>query len=189
MRNAELHSALSPFTGIDQDEFWQQYWAQAVLLVHAQDKTLEDLVGVNRVAAIEAYVAKNKANIAARVEAQVTRARQRYEAAATSQDAAAEITQINQRDELSYEFRSSTTCPACEQTGWLLGDAGDQIDVEYDHEDGTAKEQLSVWVEGFECNACGLHLHGAEYVEAARLPEIFDDERPYDPGYDDYGND
>lgn len=35
MRNAELHSALSPFTAIDQDGFWQQYWSQAVLLVYA----------------------------------------------------------------------------------------------------------------------------------------------------------
>ena len=189
MRNAELHSALSPFTGIDQDAFWQQYWSQAVLLVHAQDKTLEDLVGRHQVSAIEAHVARNRANLAARVEAQVTRAKQRYEAAVTSRDAVAEIAEINRRDELPYEFRSSTRCPACGETAWLLGDSADQVDVEYDYEDGTAKELLTVWVEGFECEECGLHLDGAEYVEAAGLPDNFEDDRPYEPGYDDYGND
>jgi hypothetical protein len=189
MRNEELHSALSPFAGVDQEDFWQRYWAQVVLLVHAQDRTLHDLVGAKRVATIEKHVAQNKANIAARVQAQIERAKQRYEAAATSKDVAAEIVKINERDELDWEHRSSIACPACGEKAWLLGDAADQEDVEYDYEDGTARELLSVWAEGFECEACGLHLNGAEYVEAAALPQTFEDDRPYEPGYDDYGND
>lgn len=189
MRNEELHSALSPFTGVDQDKWWQRYWAQAVLLVHAKDKTLGALVGEPRVEAIEQYLARNKTTIAARVEAQVERARRRHEVAATSRDALAEIAEINQRDELYWDHRSSVECPACGELAWLLGDSADQIDVEYDYEDGTARETLEVYAEGFGCAACGLHLNGVEYVDAAGLPETFEDDRPYDPGFDDYGND
>lgn len=189
MRNEELHSALSPFTSVDENDFWQRYWAQVVLLVHAQDRTLEALVGKQRVAAIEKHVAQNRANIAARVETQIKRAKQRFEAAASSRDAAAEIAQINQRDQLDWEHRSSVECPACGERAWLLGDSADQEDIEYDYEEGTARELLSVWAEGFGCEACGLHLNAAEFVEAAGLPETFGDDRPYDPGYEDYGND
>lgn len=189
MRNEELHSALSPFTGVDQDKWWQRYWAQSILLVHAQDKTLVALVGEQRVGTIEKHLARNKENIAARVATQVERARHRYEVATTSRDASAQIAEINQRDELDWDHRSSVECPACGEFAWLQGDSADQLDVEYDHEDGAARELLTVHAEGFGCEACGLHLNGAEYVAAAGLPDTFEDERPYDPGFDDYGND
>jgi len=188
MRNEELHSALSPFTGIDQDDFWQRYWSQVVLLVHAQDRTLEALVGESRIAAIEKHVAENKANTAARVKAQIERARQRHEAAEASKDAASEIVRINERDHLNWEYRSPRACPACAEQAWLFGDVADQEDIDYDCEDGP-REMLSVWAEGFGCESCGLHLTGAEYLEAAGFPETFEDDRPYEPGYDDYGND
>lgn len=189
MRNEELHSALSPFTGVDEEGWWQRYWAQAVLLVDAQDETVRDLVGSVSESVVEDHLARNSENVKRRVRTMLERARRRWELAATSRDAAAEIAQLVSRTGFDGDFHGTTQCPACGEPGRLQGDYVEDSEVEYDYEDGTALELLTVLSEAFECDTCGLRLVGAEYVTAAGLPEQFDDHRDYEPEWDDYGND
>lgn len=188
-RNEELHSALTPFTGQDEDEWWDRYWSQAVVLVDAQDETLPGLVGPDREATVEAHLARNVANTSRRVEAMVDRAAQRYALAATSEDARREISALVERLKFAFDFSSDVDCPACANSAYLFGDDVIDSGVEEDYEEGTAVELLEVSADFFECEVCGLRLDGPAYVAEAGLPEFFKAERDYDPVYDDYGND
>lgn len=188
-RNEELHSALAPFASVDEDQWWQRYWAQAVILVHAQDRTIVDLVGHKRDGTVEAHLARNKENIARRVQAMTERAQRRWERAASSEDARQEILALLGRATGDGEFHSHLHCPVCGELGDAYGDNALWSDVEYDGEDGSAIERFEVATEHFECSGCALRLAGAEYVIAAGMDETFETQREYEPEWDDYGND
>lgn len=61
--------------------------------------------------------------------------------------------------------------------------------MQYDYEEGTAWGTLTVSVESFSCENCGLVLPEHDFISVADLPESFTVEREYEPEYDDYGND
>jgi hypothetical protein len=188
-RNEELHSALTPFTGIDEEAWWDRYWSQAVILVHAQDETLADFVGSGKEGVVEGHLARNVTNTSRRVQAMIDRASQRYALAIASEDGRREISTLVERLKFEFEFASSVECPACENSAHLFGDDVLGSEVEEDYEEGTAVELLEVSADFFECESCGLRLDGPSYVAEAGLPESFEAERDYEPVYDDYGND
>lgn len=188
-RNEELHSALAPFTGIDEDAWWDRYWSQAVILVDAQDETLVDFVGAGNASIVENHLERNAANTSRRVQAMIDRAAQRYALAADSEDARRQITRLVERLRFDFDFTTDVDCPACEQDAFLFGDDVMESEVEEDYEEGTAIELLNVSADFFECENCGLRLDGPAYVSEAGLPESFEVERDYEPVYDDYGND
>lgn len=188
-RNEELHSALAPFTGIDEDAWWDRYWSQAVILVDAQDETLVDFVGAGNASIVENHLERNAANTSRRVQAMIDRAAQRYALAADSEDARRQITRLVERLRFDFDFTTDVDCPACEQDAFLFGDDVTESEVEEDYEEGTAIELLNVSADFFECENCGLRLDGPAYVSEAGLPESFEVERDYEPVYDDYGND
>lgn len=188
-RNEELHSALSPFASIDADTWWERYWSQAVILIHAQDAELADFVGTSREPEVESHLARNRENVDRRVQALVERAQHRFRLAEESEDAWREIVELNARPGFLADFQDPTRCPACTDFGSLLGDAILDAEVEYDDEGWAPTEHVVIAAEAFECEACGLRLHGLEYVEAAGLPDSFQAEREFEPVYDDYGND
>lgn len=188
-RNEELHSALTPFTGIDEEAWWDRYWSQAVILVHAQDETLADFVGSDKEGVVEGHLARNVTNTSRRVQAMIDRASQRYALAIASEDGRREISTLVERLKFEFEFTSSVECPACENSAHLFGDDVLESEVEEDYDEGTAVELLEVSADFFECEACGLRLDGPSYVSEAGLPESFETERDYEPVYDDYGND
>jgi hypothetical protein len=76
-RNEYLHGGSAVFTAIPADAWWPRYWAQAFILVNAQDKVLEELVGLDRVPVVEGHLAKNRKNIEHRAEMLIYRAQQR----------------------------------------------------------------------------------------------------------------
>ena len=188
-RNEELHSAVSPFTGLDEEVWWERYWAQAVILIHGQDMTVAEFVGDQRESGVEDYLARNAANVARRLEAMVERARRRWSLAASSQDVAREIASLVSRFVAEGDFSTATECPACSEGAHISGDYVSQSDVIIDHEAGAATEVLTVFAEFFQCEHCGLRLTGPDYLVAAGLPSAFEVEQEYEPGWDDYGND
>lgn len=188
-RNEELHSALSPFSSIDSDKWWERYWSQAIILIHAQDAELADFVGARREREIEQHLARNRQNVSRRVQTLIERAQHRSRLAAKSEDAWNEIVALNARPGFLADFHEPTRCPACEDLGSLLGDEVLDAEVEYEGEEWVPTEHVIVAAEAFECEACGLRLHGLEYIEEAGLPDSFHAEREYEPVYDDYGND
>jgi hypothetical protein len=54
-----------------------QYWALASILVTAQDRDIEELVGHDRTAVVEGHLEQNAKNIEHRTEALIARAQQR----------------------------------------------------------------------------------------------------------------
>ncbi len=76
-RNNYLHGGAAAFSPLPADAWWPRFWAQAVVLLHAQDKDLEDFVGFDRVQAVESHLFRNKRNVEQRVEMLIARAQQR----------------------------------------------------------------------------------------------------------------
>lgn len=188
-RNEELHSGSLPFSDLPEEAWWQRFWAQAVLLVHAQDETLESFVGPKRVPSIESQLAKNAENLTLRVQSLIQRAVQRYELLTSSQLTAKVAAELAATTSIGLDHMTIAECPACRERGFLYGDYVADSDVEYDYEEGVAWEHLSVYSEIFSCDHCGLLLEGQEFVRVAGLPEAFEIEREAEPVWDDYGND
>ncbi|MBW3649585.1 MAG: hypothetical protein KY458_03365 [Actinobacteria bacterium] len=188
-RNEELHSGGLPFAAVHQDVWWQTFWALATVLAQARDRTLDELVPANRVKTVEEHLARNAENIKLRVESLIQRATQRLQlldAAVLTAQVHAELSA--RAAAISLEHLASHRCPACGGIGFLHGDYVGESDVQYDYEDATATETLTVLVESFSCENCGLVLPEQEFIAVAELPDTFIVEREYEPEYDDYGN-
>lgn len=190
-RNEELHSGLMPFDSIrDQDAWWQRYWAQAVILIDAQREDIADFVGAKRAPAVQRQLDDNAKHVQQYASRRIAEAKDRWDQALASSSAAADLSQLIRRLPMFLmSFSSAVTCPACGNTGSLIGEEVASSEVEYDHETGEALELLAVFPEVFECQHCGLLLEGQRYLDAAGLDELISDEREYEPEWDDYGND
>ena len=76
-RNNYVHGGEAVFTKIPPEAWWPRYWAQATVLVHAQDRDIDDLVGSVQAGILERHLATNAKNIEHRTEMLIARARQR----------------------------------------------------------------------------------------------------------------
>ncbi len=189
-RNEHLHSAVLPFAAIPEDKWWQRYWAQAVLLVSAQDRTLEDLVGHTRLAEIERVLAEAQDTLMSRLAALIGRAQQRLALTAAGEISAAVAKELATATSahISLTYETPQECPACGGAGSLAGEYGQEGSTSYD-EDGYAYQDVSVYAEMFTCVRCGLVLDGPEFLAAAGLPEAWEFVQEAVPDWDDYGND
>lgn len=191
-RNEYVHGPESGFYRIPENEWWPTFWAQVDILVTALDRTLEDLVGDDRVTLVEAQLNKNKDNVKTRVEALIKRALQRLQLiheGSISQRVAAEI--FGAKTIYLQEFDGFADCPACKDQANVSGDHIEDIDtVMIDEEDGYGygTEYLTVQVDNLACGHCGLVLEGPEYVEASDAETSFEVERDYEPEWEEYNN-
>lgn len=194
-RNEYLHGGTAVYTRIPANAWWPKYWGQAEILVLAQDKTIEDLVGGSRVQLVEEYVAKNKQNIEHRTEILVGRAKTRHnqiQSGTVSVKRAAEWTRLSSLT-ASLTYRADATCPACGEVGKIEGEDVINRERNYDrlsNDDYEVWDQLTVGAEYFSCSICQLVLDTAELVVAAGFDEQFtvsDFEFDYDGP--EYGND
>lgn len=189
-RNEDLHSASLPFAAVSEGVWWQRYWAQAVLLVHAQDRELVDLVGVGHVQTVESLLAENEKNLASRVQALIQRAQQRLALVAANAVSPKVAAELAAAKSLTYvtEHQDAATCPACDGVAYIYGDHTIASEIIYD-EESPPVQVSTVLAEALACPHCGLVLDGPEFVAAAGLPESFEAEEDYDPGDGGYGND
>ncbi len=88
----------------------------------------------------------------------------------------------------SSDFVQPHTCPVCDEAGLLYGDYVVES-VPYSDEDGYPYETLTIAVDYFLCETCGLTLDSPELVQAADLPDTFEEDREVEVEWDDYGND
>lgn len=194
-RNDYLHGSRPSFTEIPQDAWWPKYWAQAVILVHAQDRTVSDLVGYELASAVERHLAQNAKNIEHRTEMLVERAGQRlaqHESGSLSARLAADWARpLDLTAGLSH--RTGQTCPACNADGVLEGDTVVDQNVVSEQ---IAEDDYELWVdlliasEYFSCPRCRLVLDGYELLVQADLPDVFRDVGDYgDYAEAEYGND
>ncbi|WP_198588429.1 hypothetical protein [Geodermatophilus chilensis] len=179
-RNEYLHGGAATISALPPHAWWPRFWAQAAILLTAQDREIEEFVGPDRVSVVEEHLASNREHIEERVTTLIERAKQRLnlhqsglmtarqeaEWAATSEPTAG----------LSHHFEA--TCPACGSPGTLEGE--DVLSHEWAGEE-TPGGDYDVWVnltvgsDYFGCSTCHLVLDGYEQVQAAGLPEAFPD--------------
>jgi hypothetical protein len=76
-RNEYLHSSGVGFASIPQQAWWPRFWAQAVILIAALDKEIEDFVGADRQDIVTSYLEQNAKNVENRAESLIERAKQR----------------------------------------------------------------------------------------------------------------
>ncbi|MET7833243.1 hypothetical protein ABZS44_10480 [Micromonospora sediminicola] len=194
-RNEYLHGGAASFTTIPPNAWWPRYWAQAVILANAQDKTLEELVGLERVPLVENHLAQNKKNIEHRVEMLIERARQRLAQFRAGNLPARVAKEFSNPTDLtaSLSYSENENCPACGSVGLLEGDAVESSEIQSEQ---LAEDDYEVWVDltiiadYFSCPTCRLILDSADLIEAADLTTTFSAQGDYaDYMDDDYGND
>ncbi len=194
-RNEYLHGGSAAFTAIPADAWWPRYWAQAIILVNAQDKVIEELVGLARVPVVEEHLDKNRKNIEHRAEMLIARAQQRL-AQHRSGDLPAKLAkQWAHSPNLTAGFshRAEADCPACGATGTIEGEEIEEAEPHYEQvaeDDFDAWVDLSVVTDYFSCPTCRLVLDGWELINAAGLPPNFADTGDYGEYVEpEYGND
>ena len=196
-RNEYLHGAAPSFTKIPPEAWWPRYWAQAHILIHACDRILEDVVGLDRVRLVEDYLAKNRKNIEHRLEMLIERARQQLARHDSGQMRAGEAAEWSRHRpgllSAGLHYSTTATCPACDDEGLLEGE--DVEDAEAHHEQ-VAEDAYDSWMElaigstYFSCDRCHLVLDSYELVEASDLPIAFNVTGELEDFWEpDYGND
>lgn len=177
-RNNFVHGGEAVFTKIPPEAWWPRYWAQAIILVHAQDRGIDDLVGPVHAGIVERHLATNAKNIEHRTEMLIARARQRlaqYQAGTFTAAQAAEWNRTTLAAGQRYD--TAARCPACDEQGTLEGEnvADHEINVERVSED-----DFEVWVEVtvdadyFSCDNCKLVLDSYELLDQAGLATSFE---------------
>lgn len=194
-RNEYLHGGAATISVLPSHAWWPRFWAQAAILLTAQDREIEEFVGSDRAPVVEERLARNRQHIEDRVTALIERAKQRLnlhqQGLMTARQAAEWAATADASAGL--EHRTKTTCPACGSTGTLEGQEVLSYEWEYDQsgpDDYDAWVNLSVGADYFSCPTCHLILDGYELLAAAGLDEQFHDVgNPADHIEPDYGND
>lgn len=195
-RNEYLHGPGLGFVTLPPEAWWPRYWALASILVTAQDREIEELVGPDRISAVEAHLQQNAKNIEHRTESLIARAAQRIAQYRAGTLPARIQMEWQSTQNLSAElgYSQAATCPACGGTGTLEGwDDSDNSyangldDDEYDPMSNWAT--ITVPADYFSCPTCHLVLDSYELVEQAGLATTFHvlEEKPSPEP--DYGND
>ena len=194
-RNEYLHGGSAVFTAIPADAWWPRYWAQAFILVNAQDKVLEELVGLDRVPVVEGHLAKNRKNIEHRAEMLISRAQQRL-AQHRSGDLPAKLANkwASSTDlTVGLSHRAEASCPACGAMGTIEGEEIEKTEPRYEQvaeDDFEAWVELSVGTDYFSCPTCRLVLDSWDLINVTELPPNFADTGDYgDYAEPEYGND
>lgn len=187
-RNEELHSAGIPFAQVHVASWWERFWAQAVILLTAQDRELGDLLQPTEVARAEEHLARNRENTARRAQALVERARQRFELRQQGRLSTRVANHMPGRVMFIGEYDGDAECPACGASGDLIGGAVLDSELLEDPEYGLGPEILTIGTDAFACSRCGLTLEGADLVVAAGIPETFEVEQEYEPEGEEYMN-
>lgn len=195
-RNEYLHGPALGLVTLPPEAWWPRYWALASILVTAQDREIEELVGPDRLSAVGAYLEQNTKNVEHRTESLIARAAQRiaqYRAGNLPARVQMEW-QSNPDLTAGLTYSEAAICPACGNTGTLEGE--DSGDMSYNYEPSgdeydpiTVSATITVPAEYFSCPACHLVLDRYELIEQADLPTTFyaiDDNPPEEP---EYGND
>jgi hypothetical protein len=202
-RNEYLHGGGMGFGVAPPKKWWPEFWALATILVDAQDKTIEDLVGASRKDSVAEHLDKNKKFAEERVQSLISRARSRFEQRQDGNLPANRLSNWRTSEQLKAELRyeEACTCPACGEAGLLEGEQVDNIRLEGPGwvqvgEDDYVFEGIGVGdvlAEHFSCASCQLVLDTYELLEAAELDlgfEVEDEDFVTDEAQEqEYGND
>ncbi|APU17783.1 MULTISPECIES: hypothetical protein [Actinoalloteichus] len=177
-RNDYLHGGAAVFSTIPEEAWWPRYWAQAAILINAQDRDIDELVGPDRVAIVEDYLARNKRNIEHRVEMLIARAAQRLKQYRDGVLPAKLFSEWNKTFDhgVSLSYSAIEKCPACGEEGEVEGDIVESSDVQYAQ---VNDDEWDVWANTtvlsdlFSCSTCKLVLDGSDLLAVAGISMEF----------------
>ncbi|MFE4350192.1 hypothetical protein [Peribacillus butanolivorans] len=181
-RNAELHSALIPFTGVDIEAWLPRFWEVCQIMLEFQGKTLKEFLGDGEAARATSLITDQTQYLKGLIEARIIRCKEFY------------LERQQDRREIIYtldEWEEIVDCPSCGNEGVV---EGEQIDREYkgvDPENPWITYFNEIYdVTTFRCSYCELKLTGYKEIELAGMETEFEKEVDDHPDYDsDYGND
>lgn len=196
-RNEYLHGSTPDFTSMPESAWWPRFWALADVLVVANEKNLEELVGYKRLEVAEAHLRQNKKNIKVRASTLIEAAKRRlsqFEQGTLPAKEAAKWAPGTRYD-AGLTYSDPERCPACKSQGELEGKDVEDVDVSYEHsgDDYFTTVSVTVYSEYFSCASCGLILDSPELIAETGLRQRFDAEgsdylvAQYEA--DNYGND
>lgn len=202
-RNEYLHGGGMGFGVTPPKQWWPEFWALASILVDAQDKTIEDLVGTSRKDLVAEHLDKNKKYTEERVQSLISRATSRFEQRQDGSLPANRLSHWRTAEQLKagMKYEEACTCPACGETGLLEGEQVDNIRVDgpgwvrvgEDDYEFVGRGLGDVLAEYFSCASCQLVLDTYELLEAADMDlefEVEDEDFVADgAGEQEYGND
>ncbi len=201
-RNEELHTGSSPTIDLDQRAWIPQFWTIADLLSGLTGRSLDDWVGADDAARAREVIADSSRTRATAVEARIARCRkefdERYPPESDERRALLEFIEqtytpaAHRNTYLESDSHCRVLCPACTAKGWLFGYEAEshRLPIEYDEMGVWQFENVVFTSESFNCNGCGLVLHGNDEISDGDLPTEFEDTREVEPDYEpDYGND
>lgn len=177
-RNEFLHGTLPVMTPVPEHAWWPRFWAQASILVTARERDIEDLVGIERLAEVEAHLEQNQRNVADRVQTLIeaaVRRRTLFEQGSLPARVHREL-QLGANHAAGMAFSDTVTCPACDSEGIVEGDEPYHVETEYlqiSEDDYEANVTVSVLPEFFSCGNCGLILDRTEFLDEAGLGDLF----------------
>jgi hypothetical protein len=203
-RNEELHSGNSPTGDLAPERWVPEYWRLADIISRIANRTLEEWLGAEEASRARSVIQDTSRVLAAAIEGRISNARSSFDRKypPDSQELR-DILAVTQKMDVPVGHRdlvrnadghTRVECPACGASAWLFGEeiGSHRHPVEYDRDTGWAwqMEDVIFRSEAFQCAACDLFLNGRVELDAASLPEEFEDERELEPDYEpEYGND
>ena len=193
-RNAHLHSGELPFAAKRADVWQSKCWSVVAILVAAQGRTLEDLVGAEEAVAVRKVITDAKQLHEVHVQRRVASHAEGFKKLDGEERnlrrAAAKLLEQRVKQE-GDTTRITYPCPACGNPGCLDGEVFDETAAEADADEPWWRWfDCTLGASEFRCAACGLKLDGYDEVIAADLPEDYEKSilKEVDEG-EPYGND
>jgi hypothetical protein len=183
-RNAELHSAAIPYTGVELESLLPRYWEVCRILLEFQGKTLSDFLGEEEARRATTLIDDHTQYLKGLIEARVSRCREEYTATHGQQE----------RREILYDlddWEELVDCPACGNSGVVEGELFDREFNRVDEENPWLTYFNEYYdATKFRCSYCDLKLDGSKEIELAGMKTDFVREVEDIPDYEpDYGND
>jgi hypothetical protein len=183
-RNAELHSGLIPFDGVQIETWVPKLWDVYKILLDFQQKTLTDFVGEQEAINAEEIINDHSQTIQKLIELRVERHRQAYK----------EKYAFHSPQQIVYDLdidQEIIDCPSCSNDGIADGELSDKEYVGRDPDEPWIELIDETYaVTSFRCLYCDLKLNGYDEIDFSGIDPTFikrvEDEPDYEP---DYGND
>jgi hypothetical protein len=183
-RNAELHSALIPFTGVDLEVWLPRFWEVCQILLEFQEKTLTHFLGNGEAERATSLINDHTQYLKGVIESRLSRFKEAYSLEYGNYDRREIIYELDEGESIAF-------CPSCGNEGVV---EGEPIDREYkgaDPDNPWLNYFNEVYeVTAFRCSYCNLTLSGYKEVELSGMETEFENEVEDHPDYEpDYGND
>ena len=172
-RNAELHTGKPAFEDLPTHLWLARYYVVVELLLDAQGRSLEDLLGESEAGAAEQMIAAERTEIRDEVFEAIRKKRQEVESSPPVPGT------IHLLPILPFgHTKKEVACPACDSTAVLIGEVlgAGNVRVEEDQ----VVDVVPVLPTKFACQFCQLSIEGHARVHAADMGGQFTVEERYD---------